>query len=385
MTGKPTDQRPRTLLAKAGEAKDAEVGGVVPPLRLSTTYIRDHNYELPQERLYGRDDNPGFELVERLMCTLEGGADAALFSSGLAAMSAVLATIRRGDVIVFPETCYFGVLHWIAREAERVGFAARSYVPGDHDSLEAAIGEGPVRIVWLESPANPTWEVTSIRQAARLAHRAGGRLVVDATVLTPLLCRPIEWGADLVMHSGTKYLNGHSDVVAGILIAAADDEDWREIKSVRYRSGAILGPFEAWLLLRGMRTMALRVPAAADNALAIAEAMNSHPKIEQVLYPGLPDHPGHRTALDEWDEGAGFTAMLSIRVRGGTAAALKVATSTRLFLPATSLGGVESLIEHRKTVEGETSLVPGDLLRLSVGIEAVADLIDDLSAALDAV
>lgn len=385
MTGKSTNQRFRTLLAKAGDARDSEVGGVVPPLRLSTTYIRDHNYELPEERLYGRDDNPGFELVEELMCTLEGGADAALFSSGLAAMSAVLATIKRGDVIVFPETCYFGVLHWIAREAERVGFEARSYVPGDHESLEAAIGEGPVRIVWLESPANPTWEVTSIKKAARLAHQAGGKLVVDATVLTPLLCRPIELGADIVMHSGTKYLNGHSDVVAGILIAAADDEDWREIKGVRYRSGAILGPFEAWLLLRGMRTMALRVPAAAANAMAIAEAMSAHPKITEVLYPGLPDHPGHQTALAEWDEGTGFTAMLSIRVKGGAAAALKVANTTRLFLPATSLGGVESLIEHRKTIEGEASLVPEDLLRLSVGIEAVGDLIADLNAALDAI
>ncbi|MCH8203237.1 MAG: PLP-dependent transferase [Proteobacteria bacterium] len=385
MTGKSTDQRFRTLLAKAGQAKDGEVGGVVPPLRLSTTYIRDHNYELPGERLYGRDDNPGFELVEALMCTLEGGADAALFSSGLAAMSAVLATIQGGDVIVYPETGYFGVLHWIEREAERVGFEARSYLPGDHQSLEAAIGEGPVRMVWLESPANPTWEVTSIKQAARLTHQAGGRLVVDATVLTPLVCRPIELGADIVMHSGTKYLNGHSDVVAGILIAAADDEDWRQIKGVRYRSGAILGPFEAWLLLRGMRTMALRVPAAADNALAIAEAMSAHAKIAQVLYPGLPDHPGHQTALEEWDEGAGFTAMLSVRVKGGAAAALKVATSTRLFLPATSLGGVESLIEHRKTVEGETSRVPEDLLRLSIGIEAVDDLIADLNAALDTI
>lgn len=385
MTGKSTDQRLRTLLAKAGDAKDPEVGGVVPPLRLSSTYIRDRDYKLPQDRLYGRDDNPGFELVEDLMCTLEGGADAALFSSGLAAMSAVLATIQKGDVIVYPETCYFGVLHWIAREAERIGFTARSYVPGDNESLAAAIGQGPVRIVWLESPANPTWEVTSIKEAAKLAHGAGGKLVVDATVLTPLLCRPIELGADIVMHSGTKYLNGHSDVVAGILVAAADDGAWREIKGVRYRSGAILGPFEAWLLLRGMRTMALRVPAASANAMAIAEAMAAHPKIEQVLYPGLPDHPGHQTALAEWDEGAGFTAMLSVRVKGGAAAALKVATSTRLFLPATSLGGVESLIEHRKTVEGETSLVPDDLLRLSVGIEAVEDLIADLNASLDAV
>ena len=383
MTDTPAEQRFRTLLAKAGEARDSEVGGVVPPVRLSTTYVRDKHYKLPGDRLYGRDDNPGFELVEDLMCRLEGGADATLFSSGLAAMSAVIATLRKGDVIVYPETCYFGVLHWIGRESERIGFVARRYVPGDTASLAAAIGEGPVRIVWVESPANPTWEVTSIGKASRLAHAAGGKLVVDATVMTPLVCRPLEHGADMVMHSASKYLNGHSDVVAGILITAVDDEDWQEIKSLRYRSGAILGPFEAWLLLRGMRTLALRVPAAAANALAVAEAMASHAKIEQVLYPGLPDHPGHETALAEWDRGAGFTAMLSIRVKGGAPAALKLATSTRLFAPATSLGGVESLIEHRKTVEDADSLVPDDLLRLSLGIEAPADLIDDLVAALD--
>jgi cystathionine gamma-synthase len=382
MTNKPTDQRVKTLLAKAGDAKDTEFGGVVPPVRLSSTYIRDENYKLPEDRLYGRDDNPGFELVENLMCRLEGGADAALFSSGMAAVAAVLATLQRGDLIVYPETCYFGVLYWIGREAERIGFEARSYAPGNLESLTAAIGQGPVRIVWAESPANPTWEVTPIKEAAQLAHKAGGKLVVDATVMTPLLCRPIEWGADIVMHSGTKFLNGHSDVVAGILITAADDDHWEEVKDLRYRSGAILGPFEAWLLLRGMRTMGLRVPAAATNAMAIAKAMIKHSKIKEVLYPGLADHPGHQTALAEWDSGAGFTTMLSVRVKGGATAALKVATSTRLFLSATSLGGVESLIEHRKTIEGEASLVPEDLLRLSVGIEAVEDLIGDLNAAL---
>lgn len=383
MASKDRKQRRETLIARAGEAKDRETGGVVPPVRLSTTYIRNENYELPQGRLYGRDDNPGFEQVEALMCDLEGGADAALFSSGLAAMAAVVAILGKGDVIVVPETCYYGVLYWIRREATRVGFTARTYAPGDHDSLREAIGKGPVRIVWVESPANPTWEVTSIKTAADLAHGVGAKLVVDATVLTPLLCRPLEWGADIVMHSGTKFLNGHSDVIAGILIAGAADADWQEIKGVRYRSGAILGPFEAWLMLRGMRTMALRVPVAAANALRIAQAMAGHGKIEEVLYPGLPDHPGHPIARAEWDEDAGFTAMLSIRVKGGAEAALAVATSTRLFLPATSLGGVESLIEHRKTVEDPSSLVPDDLLRLSVGIEAADDLVADLEQALD--
>ena len=385
MAKKLTEHRFRTLLAKAGDAKDTEVSGIVPPVRLSSSYIRDENYELPADRLYGRDDNPGFQLVEDLMCALERGADAALFSSGLAAATAVLATLGKDDVIVYPEIGYYGVLHWIVRESGRIGFEARSYAPGDIASLKRAIGDGPVRIVWLESPANPTWEVTSIKQAAKLAHGAGARLVVDATVLTPLVCRTIEHGADIVMHSASKYLNGHGDVVAGILITAADDDEWREIKGLRFRTGSILGPFEAWLLLRGMRTMALRVPVAAASAMAIAEAMAVHPKIEQVLYPGLPDHPGHQIALDEWDAGAGFTAMLSIRVKGGAAAALKVATSTRHFLPATSLGGVESLIEHRKTVEDATSLVPEDLLRLSVGIEATKDLIADLNAALEAI
>jgi cystathionine gamma-synthase len=239
---------------------------------------------------------------------------------------------------------------------------------------------GRTRLVWLETPANPLWEISDIAAAAEIAHRAGARLVVDSTVATPVLTRPLELGADLVMHAATKYLNGHSDVVAGTLTTRALDEFWGRIRAVRAQQGGILGSFEAWLLLRGMRTLYLRVRQSCRSAQALAERLAEHPQVAQVLYPGLPTFPGHDLAA--WQMRGGFGGMLSIRVRGGEAAAVATAARVRLWKRATSLGGVESLIEHRASIEGPTSPVPDDLLRLSVGIEEPADLIADLEAAL---
>ena len=239
------------------------------------------------------------------------------------------------------------------------------------------------KLVWIETPCNPLWDVADIAASAAIAHAAGARLAVDSTAATPVLTRPIEHGADIVMHAATKYLNGHSDVLAGALVTARDDEAWRRISSLRHIAGAVLGPFEAWLLLRGMRTLFLRVNACSAAARTIAEHLDGHPEIDRVLYPGLAGHPGHAVAARQMT--GGYGGMLSIRVKGGAHAALGVSAACRVFKRATSLGGVESLIEHRASIEPPDSPVPDDLLRLSVGIEDPGDLIADLERGLAAV
>jgi len=234
--------------------------------------------------------------------------------------------------------------------------------------------------VWVETPSNPTWDVTDIARAAEIAHAAGARLVADSTVATPVLTRPIDLGADIVMHSATKYLNGHGDVVAGALVTAKQDDMWERVRAIRAEGGAILGTFEAWLLQRGMRTLFLRVRRSCESALRIAQHFEGHRAIETVLYPGLASHPGHAVAAQQMH--GGFGGMLSLRIKGGEAAALKLARQCQTIVRATSLGGVESLIEHRYSIEGAESPIPQDLLRVSVGIEDVDDLIDDLEQAL---
>jgi cystathionine gamma-synthase len=239
---------------------------------------------------------------------------------------------------------------------------------------------GKTKIVWTETPANPLWDITDLAAVADISHAGGARLAVDSTTATPVLSRPIEFGADLVMHSATKYLNGHSDLVAGALVARVEDEHWAKIKAVRAQIGGVLGSFEAWLLLRGMRTLFPRVRTAVANAQALAEHLAANPNVAQVLYPGLPDFPGHEIAARQMT--GGFGAMLSIRVKGGEQAAIKTAAHVQIWKRATSLGGTESLVEHRASVEGAGSPVPADLLRLSAGIEDVNDLIADLDQAL---
>jgi cystathionine gamma-synthase len=249
--------------------------------------------------------------------------------------------------------------------------------------LRRTLKPGITKLVWIESPANPLWDVIDIARTAEIAHATGARVAVDSTVATPVLTRPLELGADLVMHSATKYLNGHSDLLAGALVTKTSDDDWERLKQLRMQLGGVLGSFEAWLLLRGMRTLFPRVRTAVGNAQRIAERLVSNPKIERVLYPGLPDFPGHAVAAKQMQ--GGFGAMLSIRVRSGEGAAIATAANVRLFKRATSLGGTESLIEHRASVEGPGTPCPNDLLRLSIGIEDADDLIADLEQALERV
>jgi len=356
---------------------------IVPPIHLSTTYERAADGSFPG-RTYARDGNPTYEQVEAVLRDLEGGAAAAVFSSGMAAATAVFQALSPGDHVVAPRVMYWGLRKWLLEFARPWGLAVDFFdneSPAQLDELRSLVRPGATKLVWLETPANPTWAITDVAAAVEIAHAAGARLAIDATVATLVLMRPIELGADIVMHSATKYLNGHSDVVAGALIAARDDDFWQRIRYVRATNGAILGPVEAWLLLRGMRTLFARVEIACRSAQTIAERMAAHPRTVAVLYPGLPTHPGHEIARRQMR--GGFGGMLSIRVKGGEAAAMDVAARLRVFKRATSLGGVESLVEHRASVEGPDTPCPPDLLRLSIGLEAVGDLIADLEQALD--
>ena len=345
------------------------------------TFARDADYALIDPAyIYGRGNNPTVAAAEALLASLEGAEAALLFASGLAAANALFATLAPGARVVAPRIMYHGMLLCLSQHAAAGRIDLALFDPTRPDALEQAIGAAETALVWIESPCNPTWEVIDIAAATRLAHAAGARLAVDSTVATPVLTRPIELGADMVFHSATKYLNGHSDVLAGALLNATADDAWRQVGEARWLGGAVLGPFEAWLLIRGLRTLYLRVRRASETALAIASHFEGHEKLDAVLYPGLSNHPGHAVAARQMS--GGFGGMLSVLVGGGRAAALHAVSRAEIFLRATSLGGVESLIEHRATTEGPESLVPENMLRLSVGIEDAGELIADLEQML---
>ena len=371
-----------TRAAQALGAVDPQTGALVPPLHPATTYEMHPDGSLTDGRAYTRADNPTYDPAEKLLTILEGGAGCILFASGNAAATAVFQSLLPGDHVLVSRILYWGIRKWLAEFAVSWGLDVEFVDVTDLQALHAAIRPGVTRLLWLETPANPTWEITDVAAAADIAHAAQVCVAVDNTVPTPVLTRPLELGADLVVHSATKYLNGHSDVLAGAVVTARLDPLWERIRSWRRNAGAMLGPFEAWLLQRGMRTLFVRVRRASETALALAQQLQGHPALKAVLYPGLPSHPGHEIAARQMQ--GGFGGMLSIRVAGGAEQALAVAAAARVFKRATSLGGVESLIEHRLSTEGPSSPVPGDLLRLSIGLETPADLLADLTAALDA-
>jgi len=371
-----------TQLAQACHYIDDVTGGINPPVQFSTTYARDEGYQPIGDFSYSRGGSPSWQVLEKVCAELDGGVDALCFSSGMAAVCAVLETVNSGEHVVAPRVMYHGSQDWLRRISQKRSIELTLFDAADLDQLRDAI-RPQTTMVWIESPVNPTWDVIDIAAAAEIAHRAGATLVVDATVSSPVTTRPLELGADIVFHSATKYLNGHSDVLAGILVSAQDDARWQEIRLVRTLTGGVLGPFEAWLLLRGMRTLFLRFERASQTALALARHFENHPALEAVLYPGLESHPGHAIARRQMKNG--FGGMLSLLVRGGAEQAQAIAAATRLFVRATSLGGVESLIEHRAMVEGPHSAVPENLLRLSIGIENCDELIADLAQSLDQV
>ncbi len=370
----------RTLAAQALGHIDEPSRAVVPPIHVATTFIRDPDNQYRSGNIYGRPDNLTVREAEAIIATLEGAAGAMLLGSGMSAATAVFLSLAPGDHVVVPEVMYWGLRNWLINDATAWGLRVELVDTCDLDALRAAMRPGETKLVWLETPSNPMWSITDIAAAAAIAHAAGARLAVDSTCATPLLTRPLELGADIVMHSATKYLNGHSDVIAGALATAAEDAFWARIRRTRGMLGQILAPLEAFMLIRGMRTLHLRVQAACANAMELALRLSNHQAIAHVLYPGLPGHPGHEIAKRQMQ--GGFGGMLSIRLRGGEAAAIAAAGRVALWKRATSLGGVESLIEHRGSIEGAGSPCPLDLLRLSAGIEDVEDLYRDLTAAL---
>lgn len=377
---RPTD--PATIAAKADHFVDLQSGSIVPPINTSTTYARDTlNQPFNAAHVYARDNNPSFVQAERVLEKLENGESALLFASGMAAIAAVFYTLENGAHVVLPNSMYWGVFSWTRQYCARASISISYYAPDDAGSLRSALqGSTRTDIVWVETPSNPMMHVTDIRLAAELAHAAGALLVVDNTVPTPLLTRPLELGADMVMHSATKFLNGHSDVIAGALVTRADNPHWQRIVAERHDAGAIISPFDAAMLLRGMRTLALRVERACQNAERIADFLNDHQCVERVLYPGLESHPGHDIARHQMH--GGYGGLMSFLVKGDRAETLAVAGRLQLIVRATSLGGVETLIEHRHSVEPPETNVPENLLRLAVGIEHVDDLIHDLDQAL---
>lgn len=379
-----SNQAIETIAAQAMGAKDEATGAIVPAIHLSTTFERDPDLAYSRGFLYARPDNQTVRQAEAVITAMEQGAASLLFGSGMAAATAAFLALpseggRRGHVIA-PQVMYWALKKWLIDEGPGLGLEVTFVDTTDLAALGAALRPGATRLVWLETPGNPTWEVTDITAAAGLAHAAGALVAVDSTCATPVLTRPLVHGADIVMHAATKYLNGHSDVVAGSLTFARADAYAERVAATRKGYGSILGPFEAAFLMRGMRTLPIRVRAQSASALAIARHFSRHRNVSHVLYPGLESDPGHAIARRQMT--GGFGGMLSIRVAGGEAAAIRAAARVKVWIRATSLGGIESLVEHRASIEGPTSACPKDLLRLSVGLEHVEDLIADLEQAL---
>jgi cystathionine gamma-synthase len=369
-----------TLIAQALHYIDEATGAVIPSWQPSTTFARREDAELYGSYKYSRSGSPVSAHLEDMLARLEGGSAARVFSSGLSAIVCLCEALPGGAHVVAPRVMYHGAQDWLVRLREKRGLNLTFFDQSDPDNLANVVAAGPVNLVWIETPCNPTWDITDIEAAAEIAHGAGALLAVDATCASPVLSRPLELGADLVFHSATKYLNGHSDVTAGALITRKDGTLWQEVCTLRNYMGSVLPPFECWLTIRGMRTVFLRVERASRSALAIARHLEGHPALEAVLYPGLESHPGHETAKAQMP--GGFGGMISFKVKGGREAAAMVCSRFKLFVRATSLGGVESLAEHRVLVEGANSIVPDNLIRVSIGIENADDLIADLEQAL---
>jgi cystathionine gamma-synthase len=371
--------RLETIAVHAGHTPDATTGAVTPPIHLSTTFERDPDLSFRGGHLYARYSNPNRQALETCLAQLEGGGAAACFASGSAATAAVLQSLEPDDHIVLPEDAYYGTIK-LARDifgGWRLKFSTVDMT--SVANVERAITDR-TRVVWAESPSNPLVRVVDIAAIARVARQAGAWVVVDNTWATPVLQRPLDLGADVVMHATTKYLGGHSDVMGGVLIARDEGHAlFAKARAVQQWGGAVPSPFECWLTLRGIRTLPWRVRAQTENAGRVATFLAAHKRIETVHYPGLTSHPGYEIARRQMSAPG---AMLSVQVRGGRDAAIAFTNRLRVFTRATSLGGTESLIEHRQSVEGPDTRAPENLLRVSIGLEHPDDLLEDLDQAL---
>jgi cystathionine gamma-synthase len=381
--------RPETLAVHLGLEPDAATGALVPPLHLATTFERDADGGYPRGFVYARGDNPTRAALESAMALLEGGREAAAFASGSAAAAAVLRSVPVGCHVIVPDDMYHGLRTLLERVLIPAGMQVSAVDMSDLAAVHGSI-RPTTRLLWVETPSNPRLKITDLAgvvaaaRAAEAAHGGPVWVAVDATWTPPPWQPAFRHGVDLVVHATTKYLAGHSDVLGGVVVAApaarsGDDDPWPRVRDLQRLEGAVAGPFDAWLTLRGLRTLAVRLAAQADNAATLAAFLVAHPAVVEVRYPGLPGHPNHAVAARQMTS---FGAMLAFRLRGGEAAARAVAARVRLFTRATSLGGVESLIEHRASIEPPGGPTPPDLLRVSVGIEHVDDLIGDLTEAL---
>jgi len=367
-----------TQAVHAGGVVDPATGAVVPPIQLSVTFERDADGGYSRGFLYARNGNPNRETLERCLAELEGGEDAAAFASGTAAIMGVVQALSPGDHLIAPTDVYQGTARLLRELAMPWGLDVSFVDMTDPDVVARAVGPR-TRLVWVETPSNPLLAIVDVAALAGIAHDAGALCACDNTFATPVLQRPLSLGADLVMHSTTKYLSGHSDVTGGVIVAARREGFFERVRRAQVYGGAVPSPFDCWLLRRSIRTLPYRVRAHSVNALAVATYLADHPRVERVHYPGLPSHPGHVVARRQMSM---FGGMLSFQVRGGREEAMAVAARVKIIVRATSLGGVESLIEHRASIEQPGTKTPQNLLRLSIGLEHPDDLVEDLAQAL---
>ncbi len=367
-----------TLAVHADHTPDGQTGAVMPPLHLATTFERATDETYPGGFSYIRSGNPTRAALERMLAALEGGVAALAFASGMAATTAIFQALDPGDHVIAPLDAYYGTTVQLREMFMRWGLGISFVDMPDLAAVQAAV-QPNTRLIWVETPSNPLLRITDIAAVAHIAHEAGARCACDNTWATPVLQRPLALGADLVMHSTTKYLGGHSDVLGGAVIARTDDAFTQRLRDIQAHGGAVPSPFDCWLVLRGIRTLPYRMRGHCDNAERIAAFLADHPAVEVVHYPGLAGQPGHQIAAHQMARPGG---MLSFQVRGDAEAALAVTRRLHLFTRATSLGGPESLIEHRASVEGPTTHTPANLLRISAGLEHPDDLIADLAQAL---
>jgi cystathionine gamma-synthase len=372
--------RIETLAVHAGHQVDADTAAVTPAIHLSTTFEREADGSYRKGFVYARDGNPNRDALERCLVQLEGGADAAAFSSGSGATFAAFQALSPGAHVIAPDDAYYGTRRLVGDLMGRWGLEASFVDMTDLDAVQRAIRPHATRLVWVETPSNPLVRIVDIRCVAEIAHAAGALCACDNTWATPVITRPFELGADLVMHSATKYLGGHSDVLGGVLVTRENDEFFQRVRGIQKGVGAIPSPFECWLTLRGIRTLPWRMRAHSSNAERVARFLAGHRNVLAVHYPGLESHPGYAIAKRQMALPGG---MLSVEVRGGRDAAMSLTGRLRIFTRATSVGGTESLIEHRASVEGPATKAPEGLLRVSVGLENADDLVEDLDRALN--
>jgi cystathionine gamma-synthase len=368
-----------TRCVHAAHAPDATTGAIAEPIYLTTTFERDADGSYPRGYRYGREGAPNRAALESCVAALEGGIASVAFASGLAANMALLELLRSGDHIIAPLAAYYGTLKQLHEYVGARGVTVNLANFTEPSAIRKAV-TARTRMVWIETPANPLLSITDLGLVTAMAHESGAWVVCDNTFATPVCQRPFDFGVDFIVHSGTKYLGGHSDVLSGLVVVREDAALLEQLQGWQRLTGAVLAPFDCWLLRRSIATLGLRVRTQCTNALSVAEFLHSHPAIERVYYPGLREHPGHAIAAAQMP--GGFGAVVSVCVTGGSEAAIDTARRTRLFTRATSLGGVESFIEHRASIEGPGSSTPQNLLRLSIGIEEAHDLIDDLAQAL---